>query len=153
MPIRADLRHLYRGPAWRETRARILERAGNACEQCRKPNRSKVWTYSPSPGVMWWSRLLVPKTKQFWRRCEAQPGDHLAVLPARLDPEGLKCVRVVLTIAHLNHRAGDDRDDNLKALCQWCHLHYDKLHHRETRSARKDAARPLLHAAQSEANA
>jgi len=39
---------------------------------------------------------------------------------------------------------GDDRDENLKAYCQWCHLNYDREHHRATRAARKDAARPLL---------
>lgn len=50
----------------------------------------------------------------------------------------------MLAVAHLNHVAGDDRDENLKALCQWCHLHWDQIHHKETRSSRKDAARPLL---------
>lgn len=52
-------------------------------------------------------------------------------------------VRIILTVAHLNHRPGDDRDENLKALCQWCHLNYDKLHHKETRSMRKDARTPI----------
>lgn len=53
-------------------------------------------------------------------------------------------VQVVCTVAHLNHVAGDDREENLAFLCQWCHLHYDAAHHHETRGARKDAARPLL---------
>jgi len=52
-------------------------------------------------------------------------------------------VRIVLTIAHLNHKAGDDRDENLKALCQWCHLNFDAPHHKWTRSIRKDKARPM----------
>jgi 5-methylcytosine-specific restriction endonuclease McrA len=52
--------------------------------------------------------------------------------------------RVVLTVGHLNHVAGDDRDENLAALCQRCHLLYDAAHHRDSRSARKDSARPLL---------
>jgi hypothetical protein len=29
-------------------------------------------------------------------------------------------------------------------LCQWCHLNYDKLQHKQTRRARKDRCRPLL---------
>jgi hypothetical protein len=53
-------------------------------------------------------------------------------------------IRVVLTVAHLDHTPGHDDDDNLKALCQWCHLHYDFEHHKQTRATRKDAARPLL---------
>ena len=57
-------------------------------------------------------------------------------------------IRVVLTVAHLNHTPGDDRDENLKALCQWCHLHHDAGHHKETRATRKDATRGLLASAQ-----
>jgi hypothetical protein len=53
-------------------------------------------------------------------------------------------VFVLLSVAHLNHVAGDDRDENLRALCAWCHLTYDLVHHRETRCHRKDAERPLL---------
>jgi 5-methylcytosine-specific restriction endonuclease McrA len=55
-----------------------------------------------------------------------------------------RTVSIVLTVAHLNHTPGDDREENLMALCQWCHLNYDRLHHKETRSDRKDARRPLL---------
>jgi hypothetical protein len=39
---------------------------------------------------------------------------------------------VVLTTAHLNHTPEDCRPENLKAMCQGCHLHYDKGHHAET---------------------
>ena len=33
--------------------------------------------------------------------------------------------RVVLTTAHLSHDPSDNRDENLKALCQACHNRYD----------------------------
>lgn len=52
--------------------------------------------------------------------------------------------RVVLTVAHLNHMSGDDRDENLRCWCARCHLVYDTAYHRLTRSQRKDAGRPLL---------
>ncbi len=71
-------------------------------------------------------------------RCEK--AEQFAFFPR----ESTRWVRIVLTVAHLNHQAGDDRDENLKALCQWCHLNFDKVHHAETRATRKDAARPLL---------
>lgn len=65
-----------------------------------------------------------------------------------IDTSKSRLVRIVLTIAHLNHIAGDDRKENLKALCQWCHLHYDAIEHalhaRVTRQTRKDEGRPLL---------
>lgn len=38
--------------------------------------------------------------------------------------------KVVLTVAHLNHQPEDCRDDNLKAMCQRCHLRMDVPHHR-----------------------
>ncbi len=53
-------------------------------------------------------------------------------------------VLIVLTVMHLNHISGDDRDDNLKAACQWCHLNYDLNHHHESRATRKDQNRPIL---------
>jgi hypothetical protein len=39
---------------------------------------------------------------------------------------------IILTVAHLNHDPADCRDENLKAMCQRCHLRYDAQHHRET---------------------
>jgi hypothetical protein len=40
---------------------------------------------------------------------------------------------VVLTVAHLDHTPENCDDDNLKAMCQGCHLHYDRDHHAQTR--------------------
>ena len=48
---------------------------------------------------------------------------------------GSKCV---LTVAHLNHRPEDCRDDNLRAMCQGCHLRYDhKMHIANGRATRR----------------
>ncbi|WP_433603738.1 hypothetical protein ACQPXH_33100 (plasmid) [Nocardia sp. CA-135953] len=47
--------------------------------------------------------------------------------------------RVVLTTAHLNHTPEDCRPENLKAMCQGCHLFYDAAHHAQTRSAARQA--------------
>ncbi len=41
---------------------------------------------------------------------------------------------VVLTTAHLDHVPENCDDANLMAMCQGCHLHYDRDHHAETRS-------------------
>lgn len=37
---------------------------------------------------------------------------------------------VVLTVAHLDHTPENCSDDNLRAMCQRCHLRYDAHHHR-----------------------
>lgn len=53
-------------------------------------------------------------------------------------------IKIVLTVAHINHDTADNSDANLAALCQKCHLTHDaKLHAehaRETRRAKKVAA-------------
>ena len=39
--------------------------------------------------------------------------------------------KVILTVAHLDHTPENCADDNLKAMCQRCHLAYDiKIHER-----------------------
>lgn len=49
--------------------------------------------------------------------------------------------RVVLTVAHLNHQPEDcDPSPNLRAMCQGCHLHYDREHHAQTRAETLRAA-------------
>lgn len=42
---------------------------------------------------------------------------------------------VVLTVAHLDHTPENCAPENLRAMCQGCHLHYDRDHHAETRAA------------------
>lgn len=41
---------------------------------------------------------------------------------------------VRLTVAHLDHTPENSHDDNLRAMCQRCHLSYDREHHAETRA-------------------
>lgn len=49
------------------------------------------------------------------KRCKARQG--------KLHP--ITKSKVVLTVAHLNHKPEDCRDENLKAGCQRCHNRYD----------------------------
>lgn len=54
---------------------------------------------------------------------------------------------VVLTVAHLDHMPENCADDNLKAMCQRCHLRYDSKHHaigRKERARLKCASGDLL---------
>lgn len=146
MPIHADLRHFY-GREWRlVTRPRILARAGNRCEQCDAPNGEvvhRVHGFWFQTGASWALGAF-----RRWRTPDGGDWDPPRVTRLGARPEGpLRKVRIILTIAHLNHVAGDDRGENLRAWCQWCHLHHDLGHHASTRAARKDAARPLIAAA------
>ena len=51
--------------------------------------------------------------------------------------------RIMLTVAHLDHTPQNCDEGNLKAMCQRCHLRYDRDHHirnaSATRAARKAA--------------
>lgn len=91
-------------------RPAILERANNKCEFCGVDNyatgyRDKHGTFCKSEGLQ-------------------METDEL---------DGEKIIRIVLTIAHLDHDINNNDYSNLKALCQRCHLNYDKEHHKRTR--------------------
>lgn len=43
--------------------------------------------------------------------------------------------KVVLTVAHLTHEPECRDLDKVKAMCQGCHLHYDREHHAQTAAA------------------
>ena len=127
MPVRKEFRRYYYGPEWKRTRARVLERAGNRCEICGRPNRKLVLVTLAGE---WWDEAAV-----CWRDRHGQPcRPHITGLARR--------IRVVLQCAHLNH----DPDDpsHLAALCGRCHLNFNRGHHADVRKLRKDRQRPLL---------
>jgi hypothetical protein len=158
MPVRPEFRKFY-GRIWRHaTRMRILARAGHCCERCGKPNSRRL---SKSKGH--WERVetvsgkLFGKPVMFWRHSGRQSGIRGKYSPWRSNDGTItthyfvkslgwkvRLIRVVIAVVHLNHTPGDDRDDNMGALCQWCHLVNDRGHHAETRATRKDCGRPLL---------
>lgn len=47
--------------------------------------------------------------------------------------------RVVLTTAHLCQDSKCDDEYHMKAMCQGCHLRYDRGQHSETMAKKKDA--------------
>jgi hypothetical protein len=133
MPIRKDLKRFY-GEDWDTVvRPRIMKRAKDCCERCGKPDRREVIVVNGS-GIQYWIAVVGGR---LWRDCW---GDYLSKPPVGKP----KKITVVISVAHLNHVSGDDRDENLEALCQYCHLAHDKKKHAQARMARKDALRPVL---------
>lgn len=55
----------------------------------------------------------------------------------------LRIIRIVLTVAHINHDPTDNCPENLKALCQRCHNRLDAQHRAAGRKARARAARAI----------
>ena len=89
-----------------EIRPRILLRANNRCECCGLRNYDHVFSFKIDGKTVW--RDVVRK--------DGYDEKH-----------GIKTVKVVLTIAHLDHDEANMEvtDDRLKAMCQLCHLRYD----------------------------
>lgn len=140
MPIRPENRCRY--PAnWKAISAAVRADAGNRCEgspdfpDCRVANGALgartadgVWLPAepmqeirlrldwPNPGMLWW----------------CSNGERR---------EYLRIVRIVLTVAHLDHQPENCDRSNLRAWCQRCHLWYDRHHHAQTRyQTRRDGA-------------
>lgn len=110
---------------WKAIRTRILERAGDRCEGCGVRNRATVtrirgasqW-YSYDVEHEGWYDGRDATGGGYWRMYETPDGDVYEVT-------------IVLTIAHLDHDTTHNDDDNLKALCQRCHLYHDRYLHAE----------------------
>lgn len=122
MPIRPENRDRY-PKDWPEISRRIrFERAGYLCE-CRGECGHD---HTRDDGAMAHERLM-------W----VEPGRCTAI---HGEPHPRTGSRVVLTVAHLNHTPEDCRPENLRAMCQGCHLHYDLEHHAQTRQRARTAA-------------
>ena len=122
MPIKPENKAHY--PAnWDALRELILIRAGNCCEKCKAPNGVKIArgagddvdTYMLDDGKV----------------LDSETGEYLGY--TRMSEWHLgKMVKIVLTIAHLDHTPENNDPSNLRAWCQRCHLRYDAKHHAET---------------------
>lgn len=115
-------------PDWKEIRAAVLERAGHKCEVCGVPNhvtgaRDKTGNWRDS---------------QYIAGMNGTEGDIL------FDSKHPKIIRVVLTVAHLNHDVTDNDLGNLKALCQLHHLQHDAKHHARNAARTRRTKREAL---------
>ncbi|MGI4833306.1 MAG: hypothetical protein ACRYFK_07575 [Janthinobacterium lividum] len=119
-----------------EIRPRILAREGNCCKFCGIANGLLGWRV-PS------GRFI---TAQDWATQHIAAADEQAF--ARVLKRKPTPYRIVLTVAHLDHQLVDHGDANLAALCQRCHLNYDRravaLRRRQARRYSKHKRQLLL---------
>ena len=123
-------------PNWKtEIRPAVLTRANNRCECCGVDNYEYVF------------RGYLQNGKEVYQDVEGRVFDaensrllfkdlFVYIKPLSGNPNQ-KAIKVVLTIAHLNHNVDDNEMINLKAMCQRCHLRYDKEHHKATRKTKR----------------
>jgi hypothetical protein len=85
----------------------------------------------------WPGISLATRVRAGWRcECEGEcgRGTHAGRCPnLQGEPAYGTGSKVVLTVAHLDHEPEHCAPDNLRAMCQGCHLHYDREHHAQTR--------------------
>lgn len=67
--------------------------------------------------------------------CSGQCGLHRGRRCGERNGEPAKWAngKIVLTVAHLDHTPENCEDGNLLAMCQRCHLRYDRQHHKTSR--------------------
>lgn len=134
MPIRAENKALY-PKDWPAISQAVREEAGWRCEECgvkngdlggRLRDRARTWCPAQPTGENGLS-LTWPTPGEFgW--CSAATG-----------PVWLKIVRIVLTVAHLDHDPRNCARKNLRAWCQRCHNRYDAKTRAAGIKARKKA--------------
>ena len=119
---------------WKLIRSAILDRAGHRCEQCGAPNLETIARASDA--------YMVEDGRVF----DSETGEPRGVAKGSEFP-AIRWVRVVLTVAHLDHTPSNCDPSNLRAWCQRCHLAYDLPEHRkhaaETRRKRIEDAGQL----------
>lgn len=115
MPISPENKKLY-PKNWPIIRQRILYASDHKCEFCGL--RNHIIGYRDD------NRNFV--------ECNGNPGEIINT------SEGdKKIMKVVLTIAHLDHDPTNNHRSNLKALCQQCHNRHDAKHRAISRQQRK----------------
>lgn len=117
MPIRPENKSRYPSN-WKEIRESILKRADNKCEKCNLLNHSYVLRDNNS------NRSCPEDSERTEWFKEGFP-DH-------------RRVKVVLTIAHLDHTPENCEPENLRAWCQKCHNTYDAPYRAKNRKLNKE---------------
>lgn len=142
MPIRPENRRRY-GKRWPEISRRIRERDGQRCKWCGLPNGAWVvrWNDPTRESVL----LMTKGTREeaIDTAMIRMPDDFPSYDNPEERPAG-RIVRIVLTVAHLDHVVENMADENLAALCQRCHLNHDRKDHNLNRLVNLDAKRGQL---------
>lgn len=123
-------RNLY-PPDWPAISRRIRDRAGDRCEcdgrclsqRCRA-GRDRAMASAMLEAS---SETLLQLGAEAYAVVRETPQDEpLRCLAVNGQPHPETGSRVVLTVAHLDHKLKDHTDANLAAFCQCCHLAYDR---------------------------
>lgn len=116
MPIRPDQKARY-PKEWPQISAATRERAQHKCEECGVPNYELG---GRAPDGTW--HKAKPTGDDGLRLTWPEPGSHWW---CEGYPTGLRIVKIILTVAHLDHQPENCEPENLRCWCQRCHNRYD----------------------------
>jgi len=137
MPIRPENKGRY-PKNWPKISASIRLRANEQCEKCRAPNGVMIRRGKALDGTAVW---MLANDDTYRHGLNAETGRlHTSAEDGVVYGEP---VRVVLTVAHLDHVPENCDPSNLRAWCQRCHNAYDAPMRRAGISARARAARAV----------
>ena len=117
-------------PNWKtEIRPAIMQRAENCCEFCKVKNYKiilrGIWNdlecYQDENGTIYDASTS-----------EVIGSDYVGEVHSTN-----KFIKIILTIAHLDHDVNNNDFSNLKSLCQRCHNRYDIEFRKENRKTNK----------------
>ncbi len=108
--------HRERYPAdWKTISLAVRERAGNRCEWCGARNHAVGWRDADGE----------------FHEVSAEEAEGLAA-------DRIRTIRIILTVAHLDHDTHNNASANHAALCQQCHLRHDaRLHAQHAAQTRR----------------
>lgn len=123
---------------WPDIRKRVLERDSHCCKICKVKNGVAVFR-----GVLDGEEVFQTADARVYRLSDGvflTENPWACIEPSSGDP-AQKAIKIVLTVAHLDHDISNNSDENLAALCQLHHLRHDNKYHRknarETRNKKK----------------
>ena len=138
MPIRPENRDRY-PTDWAGISKRVRREAGNCCERCGVTNGAMIRRGHVRVVIAVWRPANAPDDEDGF--C-AETGNPMPGTGGTAVQWG-KPVRIVLTVAHLDHRPENCESDNLRAWCQRCHNRYDAPMRRAGIVARRRAAQAI----------
>lgn len=135
MPIKPENKSRY-PPNWKEITAAIRKRADDKCEFCGAENGAIG--YRDTEGKFYGSEVIINLMEDKGYDIFFHELSNVA------DAERFTPIKIVLTVAHMDHIPENCEASNLKALCQKCHNNYDKDHRKKTRRETKYKAQTKL---------
>jgi len=119
MPVNPKYAHLYKTAEWERIRAEVKREAGWKCKECGVKNGTLRKRKTPGLPVKLGGHVWINNELHYY---------------------------VVITVAHLDWNPENMEKDNLRAMCQECHLAYDRPEH--LRLSAETRARNEAHAHQ-----